>query len=67
MSIFEEMLSRVGRPYTILMSPQAYNDLLELQKWENWVKGLGPRKEKQERLKRKLLSKKKLNKLPLPN
>lgn len=42
---------RVGRPDSILMSPKAYDMLIKWQKFENWLRSLGPRREKQERLK----------------
>lgn len=72
--ILDEMCEKIMKrgmciPEYIPVNPKFWSQLLEYQRWETWVKKLGPRLEKQERLKRKL--KERLGvykqKLPLPN
>jgi hypothetical protein len=57
---------RGSRPNVIYISHQAWEDLLAWQTEENRLKKLGPRLEKQARLKMRLKSRVKRGKLKLP-
>ena len=64
-----KLLNTKHEPPKLFISPEIWTKLLELQKWENWVRTLSPRKEKQERLKHWMKARKGIYnyKLPLPD
>jgi len=66
--IKEKILNYKYEPPKLFVSPKMWNILEEFQKWENWVRSLGPRREKQERLKYRMKARKGIYnyKLPLP-
>lgn len=66
-NLFGKITQSHGKPTNgFIISPHAYNDMMEWQKKENWFKSLGPRREKTERLRDKLKhrNKHKIVKLP---
>lgn len=67
--IKEKILNYKIETPKIILSPKIWEKLEELQKWENWVRTLGPRREKQERLKYWMKARKGIYKykLPLPS
>ena len=67
--IKEKILNTKYKPPKLFISPKMWEKIEELQKWENWVRTLSPRKEKQERLKHWMKDRKGIYnyKLPLPD
>lgn len=67
--IKEKILNTNYEPPKLFISPKIWEQLEAMQKWENWVRSLGPRREKQERLRAALKSRigKFKYKIPLPN
>jgi len=66
--MYDKIMNTVYEQPKLWVSSSAWDDLLKWQKWETWVISLGPRKEKQERLRVRLKGNcRYVNKLPLPN